>query len=148
MIWGFDTSVLVAALVEPHPRHRDCRALLDRISRSAAADTGVICAHALAETFSVLCRLPLRPVIRPADAELLVGRELAAHLRVVPVEVDLQLEAIRAVVAAQRGGGAVHDALHVACLRRAGVERIWTLNRKDFQPFWDAAHVVEPESAA
>lgn len=145
MIWGFDTSVLVAALVEPHPRHRDCRTLLDRVAAGEA--TGTICAHALAETFSVLCRLPLRPVIRPADAELLVGRELAAHLRVVPVDADAQLEAIRAVTAANRSGGAVHDALHVACLRRAGAGRLWTLNRKDFVVFWDAEHVVEPGSA-
>jgi predicted nucleic acid-binding protein len=142
VIWGFDTSVLVAALVAPHPRHRDCRALLERSERGEA--TGTICAHALAETFSVLTRLPLRPVIRPADAELLVGREVAARLQVVPVDSAAQLEAIRAVTAAGRSGGAVHDALHVVCLRRAGVERIWTLNRSDFLPFWDEAHITEP----
>ena len=145
MIWGFDTSVLVAALVAPHPRHRDCRALLERSERGEAA--GTICAHALAETFSVLTRLPLRPAIRPADAELLVGREVAARLQVVPVDGAAQLEAIRAVTAAGRSGGAVHDALHVVCLRRAGVERIWTLNRSDFIPFWDEAHITEPGAA-
>lgn len=142
MIWGFDTSVLVAALVVTHPRHRDCRSLLDRAERGEA--DGVICAHALAESFSVLTRLPLRPQIRPGDAELLVSRELAAHLRVVPVDGESQLAAIRAVTTAGRSGGAVHDALHVVCLRRAGAERIWTLNRGDFTAFWDDAHVVEP----
>lgn len=142
MIWGFDTSVLVAALVAPHPRHRDCRALLERSEHGEAS--GTICALALAETFSVLTRLPLRPAIRPADAELLVGREVAARLQVVAVDSAAQLEAIRAVTAAGRSGGAVHDALHVVCLRRAGVERIWTLNRGDFIPFWDEAHVNEP----
>ncbi len=144
MIWGIDTSVLVAALVAPHPRHRDCRTLLERCERGEAS--GTICAHALAETFSVLTRLPLRPAIRPADAELLVSREVAARLQVVAVDGTAQLEAIRAVTAAGRSGGAVHDALHVVCLRRAGAGRIWTLNRADFIPFWDEAHVAEPEA--
>lgn len=146
MIWGFDTSVLVAALVAPHPRHRDCRSLLERSGRGEAA--GAICAHALAETFSVLTRLPLRPAIRPADAELLVGRELAARLQVVAVDAQAELEAIQAVTTAGRGGGAVHDALHVVCLRRAGAARLWTLNRADFVPFWDEASIGEPGSAA
>ncbi len=145
MIWGFDTSVLVAALVVPHPRHRACRALLERCERDGI--TGTICAHALAETFSVLTRLPLRPAIRAADAELLVGRELAARLQVVAVDEACQLEAIRAVAAAAgRSGGAVHDALHVVCLRRAGAACIWTLNRKDFIPFWDEPHITEPDA--
>jgi len=141
MIWSLDTSVLVASLVKPHPRHADALLLLRRAEGEKIELA--ICAHALAETFSVLTRLPLEPKIRPADAEILVQREVADRCRVVPVDGELERLAIAAVVAAGLQGGAVHDALHAVAARRAKADRLWTLNRKHFIPFWDRLHVPE-----
>ena len=44
----FDTSALVGALLQTHPRHRECLALFEQTRER------ITCAHALAETFSTL----------------------------------------------------------------------------------------------
>lgn len=138
-MWVFDTSVLVAALLRRHPAHERCAALWRRAD--GEGQPVAICAHALAETFSVLCRLPLTPPLAPADAETLVEREVAARCRILPVDGDLERQAMRLCVAAGRGGGLVHDALHVACARQAGADQLWTLNPRDFRLLWDDAHI-------
>jgi predicted nucleic acid-binding protein len=53
----FDTSVLVAAAVGCHPRHKEAAALLE-LARSKAHD-GFLSTHALAELYSVLTKIPL-----------------------------------------------------------------------------------------
>lgn len=141
MIWSLDTSVLVATLLKAHPRHSDARRLQQRAEKEKIEVA--VCAHALAETFSVLTRLPIEPLLRPSDAEILVQREVADRCRVVPVDGELESLAIAAVVAAGLHGGAVHDALHVVAARRMNAKFLWTLNRKHFIPFWDELHVPE-----
>ena len=62
----FDTSVLVAAVVESHPSNVQAAAAI----RSAHAKEiqAFTSTHGLSEMYSVLTRLPLRPAIYPADA--------------------------------------------------------------------------------
>jgi predicted nucleic acid-binding protein len=55
----FDTSVLVAALVESHPVHINAVAALRRVQN--AQDMGWIAMHSIAELYSVLTRLPIQP---------------------------------------------------------------------------------------
>jgi predicted nucleic acid-binding protein len=141
-VWALDTSVLVAALLRRHPAHDRCQAVLRRAD--AEGVTLAICAHAVAETFSVLCRLPLSPPLAPSDAETLIEREIVARCRILPVHAELSRQAVRACVAIGRGGGLVHDALHVVCARQAGASLLWTLNARDFTPLWDATHVQAP----
>lgn len=141
-LWALDTSVLVASLLRRHPAHDRCQNVL---RRAEAEDfTLVICAHAVAETFSVLCRMPLAPPLSPSAAETLIEREVVARCRILPVDGELERQAVRACVAIGRGGGLVHDALHVVCARQAGAAALWTLNQRDFVPLWDAAHVRTP----
>lgn len=60
----FDTSVLVAALIVSHPKHSVC------FPRLKAAESkqikGVLSTHSLAETYSVMTRLPIQPHIPPS----------------------------------------------------------------------------------
>lgn len=125
---ALDTSVLIPALVVRHPAHGPCL----RVLRAAAEDGGVICAHALAETWSVLTRLPLPRPVSPDLAERMVVR-LADRLTVVDVDVALQREAIRRCVLAGVRSGAVHDALHLVAAARAGCGSLVTLNARDFE---------------
>jgi predicted nucleic acid-binding protein len=145
-IWAVDTSVLIAGLVTGHPRFAACDALLRHVERERIGlVTG---AHALTEAFTVLCRLPLRPMITPSVAAVLVRDGIERRCRVASIDMELQRTAIAAVVDAGRGPSAVVNALHVACARRARADRLWTLDRRDVLPFWDEAHVFEPESLA
>lgn len=66
MILDFDTSTLVAALVEAHPAHERARAWLDKVR--AGLHVGVVAAHTVAELYAILTRLPHRPPITPAEA--------------------------------------------------------------------------------
>ena len=94
-----DSSVVVAALLDWHEAHEASR---------QAAQGAVIPAHALAETYSVLTRLPLP--LAPADA----ARLLAAAFddaRVISPSRRVHLELPATCAAAEIAGGGVYDAL-------------------------------------
>ncbi len=126
---AFDTSVLVAGLVEAHPAFAPAALWLD------AADRGEIDAlwtmHAYAEAWSVLTRLPLTERL-----EIAAVNELLAALVVVAVPLPLDLvdyaaAADRCAAAAVRSG-AIFDALHLVAAERAQADALLTLNVKDF----------------
>ncbi len=66
----FDTSVLVPAFIVNHPQHSVC------FSKIKAAKSGqiqgFISTHSLAETYSVITRLPIQPRISPQQAEMII----------------------------------------------------------------------------
>ena len=66
----FDTSVLVAAMLEEHPHHSKCFAWLQRV-RSEEIE-GFISTHSIAELYSVLTRFPRYPRINPELAQRLL----------------------------------------------------------------------------
>lgn len=140
---ALDTSVLVAALWSGHRRHGAARRWV--LPTEDPEMERVICAHALAETWSVLTRLPIQPRVGPAPAVSMM-EHLDAAVEVEPVDAGLQLDALRR--AASRGlvGGAVHDALHLLAAERAGAEVLVTLNPRDFERLRVARspRVVEP----
>ena len=53
----FDTSTLVAAVVEGHPAHVAAFPWLQRVKDKA--ETGIVAAHSLAELYAILTRLPV-----------------------------------------------------------------------------------------
>jgi predicted nucleic acid-binding protein len=137
-----DTSVLVAALVEAHPRHGRAFVWLQRARRGEV--NGIIAAHSIAETFAVLTSLPLSPRIAPPTAWTLLERSVLANCR----SVSLSVTDIRQVVArlSRQGlmGDIVYDALIAEAGSKARAERIVTLNPADFRRVADASIVQEP----
>lgn len=98
---ALDTSVAIPLIVARHPAHRST---LDWWAGRAV----VLCGHAVAETYSVLTRLPADLRTSPAEAQLLIetwfGPPLlprAATARSLP----------RLLARAGIAGGAVYDAL-------------------------------------
>ena len=142
MIDCFDTSVVVASLVASHPHHGASLGALSMAEVRGAKPR--ICSHVLTETFAALTRLPLRPQISAAAAEVMLTHEVVARFKVEPVLPGDELAAVRMVVAIGRAGSIVHDALHVAVARRVGASRLWTFNFAHFEPFWDGEHVRVP----
>jgi predicted nucleic acid-binding protein len=59
----FDTSVLVAAFIEGHPKHE--RALPWLSKAKAQEFEFVVSSHTLAESYAVLTTLPVKPRISP-----------------------------------------------------------------------------------
>ncbi|HEV2064753.1 MAG TPA: PIN domain-containing protein, partial [Thermoanaerobaculia bacterium] len=70
----FDTSVLVAAMVEPHPVHERA---LSWLKRARVGDFEfLVASHTLAELYAVLTTLPVRPRISPEIASRLVQQNV------------------------------------------------------------------------
>lgn len=125
----FDTSVLVAAMVEAHPAHGPAWAWLDRALRGEVE--GGVATHTLAELFAVLTRLPVVPRIAPREALRLVEVNLEGFF-IVALETQDYLRALNRLAALGLSGGAVYDALIAEAALKAGVERLLTLNRRHF----------------
>jgi predicted nucleic acid-binding protein len=98
---ALDTSVAVPLLVKTHREHAAVVRWWDR--REIA-----LCGHAVAETYSVLTRLPGDLRLSPADAAHLIRERFAAPL-VLGREVSARLPDVLADLGI--AGGAVYDAL-------------------------------------
>lgn len=125
---SLDTSVLVAALHEAAPEHATARRVL-------LSGKCVIHAHALSETFSILTggRLGIR--VPAMDAASILKEQIADRLQIVLLTDGDLLDAY--AQASMRGvrGGAIHDYLHLVAARKAGTQRLYTLNTNDFRAF-------------
>lgn len=102
-----DTTVVIAGLNEWHPRHSDARQVLLR--------TEWLPAHVVAESVSVLSRLPHGYAVPIADAVALVRQVADGRIR--QLRGDRYVVTLTALAGAGLGGGAVYDALVGATAR-------------------------------
>ena len=126
-----DTSVLVAGCVRLHPHFNRARPVLE-----AAVETKgeyLISSHSLAESYSVLTNLPLKPKIMPSEAKLIIETNIQPYFRQVAVTAKMYTKAILRCAELGLSGGVVYDALLLECARSAEADRIYTFNTRDFQ---------------
>jgi predicted nucleic acid-binding protein len=124
---AFDTSVLVAAVVADHPRHDVAIAWLRsrrRVQRFASC-------HAMAETWSVLTRLPLDVPISGDVARRVVER-LATKIDMVAPSAALYAAALDRCARLGARSGAVFDALHLLTAEGKKADVLLTFNERDF----------------
>lgn len=98
---ALDTSVAIPLLVATHRAH-------SAVSRWWDGRELALSGHALAETYSVLTRLPGDVRLAPADAARLLGERFAEPLLLSP-DVATRVPAVLAELGI--AGGAVYDAL-------------------------------------
>jgi predicted nucleic acid-binding protein len=126
-----DTSVLVASLVRQHPHHARALTVVRRVLDGH--DQGCLAAHALAETYAVLTTLPVTPRIAPEAAQKLVMENLTGRFTIVALTAREYERLVGALPEHGATGGAVYDALHLACARKEQVARVYTFNVADFR---------------
>ena len=126
----FDTSVLVAAVVDQLAQHE--RAFSCFAGLIEEGQEGVCSAHVLAECYATLTALPLARRVQPEEARTLIETNFVERLTVLPLGVDDYRDAVRRVAALGPRSGVVYDALHLACAEQAGCDRVMTFNAKDF----------------
>ncbi|MEQ9235682.1 type II toxin-antitoxin system VapC family toxin [Coleofasciculus sp. E2-BRE-01] len=131
----FDTSVLVAALVVSHPRHGLCFPHL-KAAESRQVE-GFISTHTLAETYSVLTRLPIQPRLTPAQAQS-ITTDISQHLNIIPLFSEDYLAAISRMATINLPGGGIFDALIAQAALKAKVDILLTLNPNHFTRLGDA----------
>ncbi|MBM4421719.1 MAG: type II toxin-antitoxin system VapC family toxin [Chloroflexi bacterium] len=127
---AFDTSVLVASLVRQHPRHAAALSVVHRVLQGR--DHGHVAAHGLAETYAVLTTLPLSPRISPETAHRLVTANVVEQFEVVALTAREYAVLVASLPERGIAGGSTYDAIHAACAAKAGVERLFTFNVRDF----------------
>ncbi len=121
-----DSSVVLASLDADEPRHAAC-------DRLVAAGGHVLYVHALAETFSVLTGGRAGRRLRPAVAAALLEGSVLPFVQIVTLSGKETMAALADCEGRGVRGGAVYDFLHLAAARKAGVERLLTLDVTHFQ---------------
>jgi predicted nucleic acid-binding protein len=125
-----DTSVLVAAMVEAHPAHERALPWLQRIK--AGTDVGFVAAHSIAELYSVLSVLPVQPRISPAIANKLIHQDVFDICEVVTLSDQDYKSVIKHLSESNIVGGVTYDAVILYTAFKVEIDRIVTLNKKDF----------------
>ncbi len=129
-----DTSVLVAALVEPHPEHQPALAWLKK-GKSRTAEL-VMSSHSIAELFAVLSTLPLSPKISPGLAWRLIHESIEPNVSIVSLSASEYLATVKRMGDLGLSGGIVYDALIARAAQKSGVDRMVTFNISDFKRVW------------
>ena len=129
----FDTSVLVAALVDQLGPHDAAFQAFRRYTRGE--HSGCCSTHALAEVYATLTALPLPRRISPDEARLLIEDTLLGRLTVIPLGFAAYRAVLRSVAERGLASGAIYDALHAWCARNERVDQILTYNLTDFERF-------------
>lgn len=127
----FDTSVLLAGLVDFGPQSAPAQSLMHAIAERQI--TGAATAwHCCLEFFSVSTRLPPEYRLAPADAFRLLESEVFARLSVHDLPPADRLAMLRAAAQDKTAGGRIYDA-HIADIARAaGAAVVVTDNRRHF----------------
>ncbi len=116
---ALDTSVAIPLLVQTHLAHED-------VVRWWAGREVALSGHALAETYSVLTRLPGDLRLSPGDAARLLGERFAAPLLLDPATAERLPDVLGRLGIA---GGAVYDALVALAAAEHGAELATRDNR-------------------
>jgi predicted nucleic acid-binding protein len=124
----FDTSTVIAPLLEDHPQHKFALSWLEKIYTS---DTiGLLSTHSLAELYSVLSRYPRQPKLQPQDVQALLDN--LTSLEKIMLEPQDYKSAIDRLVALQLTGGIIFDCLIAQAALKGNADNLITLNPKDF----------------
>jgi len=130
----FDTSLIVAALVDTHPMHERA---FPWVKRSKAKEFElVIAGHTLSELYAVLSTLPIKPRIPPSVAWRLIHENIESTAKIVSLTPAEYISTIRRMPELGIAGGTVYDALIAKVAQKSKVERLITLNTEHFRRVW------------
>jgi predicted nucleic acid-binding protein len=124
---AFDTSLLVAALVEEHPVHERALWWLDPEREFAR----VACWHAYAESWAVLTSIPLDPPVSGQVAATVLDR-VRSVIAFVPPRAGTYREAVARCAGIGLRSGAIYDAIHLLTAEAEKADIFLTFNEGDF----------------
>jgi predicted nucleic acid-binding protein len=133
---------MVAAVCSWHERHAAAAAEIER--RLERREQMTIAAHAIAETYAVLTRLPAPHRLAPADAWTLVRANFVDHAVLVTLDGPAHIAVLTELARADIGGGRTYDGLIAACAVASQARAILTFNTRHFDPPPRGVTIVEP----
>jgi predicted nucleic acid-binding protein len=139
----FDTSVLIAAMLESHPAHTRAFPWLKQAQDHTVS--GIVAAHSIAEIYAILTTLPVQPRIPASVARKLIRHNLDA-LDIISLSSLDYLAIIQHLSEHDIIGGVTYDALIVYAAMKADAGQILTLNEKDFRRIYPeiADRIIAP----
>ena len=126
----FDSSVLIAAFVESHPKHKSSLSFL--LKAKDKEFELFVSAHSILEIYSVLTSAPFKPKITPTLAKQIIENNIKRIAEIVYLTDADYFKIIENMSNLNYSGGIVYDAIIVECALNAKVDEILTLNFKDF----------------
>ena len=130
----FDTSVIIAALVESHPMHGRAFPWLKQAKEKQFEL--IVASHTLAELYAVLSTLPLKPRISSSVAWRLIKDNIESTSKVISLTPAEYSSTIKSMSEMGLIGGTIYDALIAKVAQKAKVERLLTLNINHFRRVW------------
>ena len=129
----FDTSVLLAGLIDFGESSVAPIALLDRVARGELQDAQTAW-HCCLELFSVATRLPAEYRLTTLDAHRLLDEEILARFVVLDLPQDRRAPLFAEAATDGVAGGRIYDAEIGAVAVAAGARILVTGNRRHFVP--------------
>ena len=123
----FDSSALVAAMLEDEGHHEFCAQAL------ANTRNGYAAVHSIVETYATLTGGRLGIQLSPAEASELIHHNLSERLSFVTLTPREYLRLVKDAGPAGSRGGSIYDLLILSCAVKVGADRIYTLNQRHFK---------------
>jgi predicted nucleic acid-binding protein len=125
-----DTSVLLAAFVEKHEFHARAYAWLEKIQKREV--TACICQHTIAELYSTLTSIPIKPRIFPEMAAKLIQENLR-HVEIVSLMPKDYWWCVQHLSDSGQAGGVIYDALAARTAMKSRANHLITFDPDDFR---------------
>jgi predicted nucleic acid-binding protein len=129
----FDTSILVAGLIEAEETPGPAQAIMDAIGDGLLRKP-MTAWHCVLEFYSVATRLPAGLRLDPKHAGQLLKEEVLARFTIHDIPPTARGDFIDSIVAERIAGGRVYDAHIAEAARLAGARVVVTENRRHFVP--------------
>ena len=127
----FDTSVLLAGLIDFGPQSAPAQTLLHAVVEKRVASPATAW-HCCLEFFSVATRLPPEFRLGPADAVRLLEEEVFARMAVHDLPSSERVAMLHSASRDSISGGRIYDAHIAEIARAAGAAIVVTDNRRHF----------------
>lgn len=125
-----DTSCIIAAVCGWHKHHPQAAAETER--RLGARERMATAAHALAEAYAVLTRLPAPHRLAPADALAVLEGNFLEAAHIVALDVNGYRSVLRRAGKEAISGGRTYDMLIGECALKAKAAVLLTFNAEHF----------------
>lgn len=141
----FDTSTLIAALVEAHPAHPVAYPWLRSVKDGR--HVGLLSAHSLAELYSKLTRIPFASgTLTSAKVQQIIETDISPSFAIVALAGDDYLTVVKHLAQQNLVGGIIFDTLIFYAAIKAEADQLLTLNPRHFRQIYSEfpALVIEP----
>jgi len=140
----FDTSVLLAGLIELGPASEPAQAILDAAAERRLGNIHTAW-HCCLEFYAVATRLPVEFRLAPDDALRLLKEEVFSRMKIHQLPEDGWTRFLRTACSERAAGGRIYDAHIAEIARLSGAGIVVTDNRRHFNSL--CRHTIEVMSA-